>query len=204
MKEELTSTHEKIKASARALFIEKGFDGTKTRDIAKHAGINLALLNYHFKSKKNLYSLIMKETLTRFIVGLSNVLNAPETSLDQKIEAIVNSYIDFLKKEPQLPGFILGQLKSSEFNLSDAISAPQIITSSYFYSQLHSVLQSHPNKRLTPLHLLINVVSLTVFPIIAQPLLMKIGDQTIEEYYEFLEERKVLIPLWVKNMIAKN
>ncbi|MGC3977884.1 MAG: TetR family transcriptional regulator [Paludibacteraceae bacterium] len=48
------STEEKIKQSAEKVFMEKGFFGARTRDIADEAGINLALLNYYFRSKENL------------------------------------------------------------------------------------------------------------------------------------------------------
>ena len=47
------STEEKIMNAARAVFQRKGFAGTRTRDIAEEAGINLALLNYYFRSKQN-------------------------------------------------------------------------------------------------------------------------------------------------------
>ena len=53
MIEKELSTEEKILISASKVFTEKGFSGTRTRDIAEEAGINLALLNYYFRSKKN-------------------------------------------------------------------------------------------------------------------------------------------------------
>ena len=49
----------KIKQAARKLFTEKGFDAVKTRDIAAEAGINLALLNYYFRSKEKLFEIVM-------------------------------------------------------------------------------------------------------------------------------------------------
>ena len=55
------STEEKIIAAARKLFTQKGFSATKTRDIAEEAGINLALLNYYFRSKQNLFQIIIEE-----------------------------------------------------------------------------------------------------------------------------------------------
>jgi len=50
-----TSTEAKIKAAARVVFHKNGFAATRTRDIAEEAGINLALLNYYFRSKQNHY-----------------------------------------------------------------------------------------------------------------------------------------------------
>lgn len=61
-----TSTEEKIKEAARTVFHKKGFAATRTRDIAEEAGINLALLNYYFRSKQRLFELIMVETTAAF------------------------------------------------------------------------------------------------------------------------------------------
>ena len=46
------STESKIKDAAKIVFHKKGFTATRTRDIAEEAGLNLALLNYYFRSKK--------------------------------------------------------------------------------------------------------------------------------------------------------
>jgi AcrR family transcriptional regulator len=58
---------EKIKDTARILFHQKGFSGTRTRDIVETANINLDLLNYYFRSKEKLFRLIMTEDAQVFI-----------------------------------------------------------------------------------------------------------------------------------------
>ncbi|MEE8124935.1 MAG: helix-turn-helix domain-containing protein, partial [Nitrospirales bacterium] len=45
--------------SAAALFAEKGFSGTKTREIAARAGVSEALIFKHFPSKHELYAAIL-------------------------------------------------------------------------------------------------------------------------------------------------
>ena len=47
--------------SAAALFAEKGFNGTKTREIAERAGVSEALIFKHFPSKEDLYAAILAE-----------------------------------------------------------------------------------------------------------------------------------------------
>ncbi|MDH5427343.1 MAG: TetR/AcrR family transcriptional regulator [Nitrospirota bacterium] len=47
--------------SAAALFGEKGFNGTKTREIAERAGVSEALIFRHFPSKDELYAAILAE-----------------------------------------------------------------------------------------------------------------------------------------------
>ena len=67
-------TEQKIKEAAKKVFQQKGFAGTRTRDIAEEAGINLALLNYYFRSKKKLYEIIMLESLREFFAGVLLIL----------------------------------------------------------------------------------------------------------------------------------
>jgi AcrR family transcriptional regulator len=56
---EIQDTKEKILRAGRELFALKGYEGTSIRDIALHAEVNLAAINYHFSSKENLFRQIM-------------------------------------------------------------------------------------------------------------------------------------------------
>ena len=53
-------TRQRLLAAASELFAERGFHGTKARDIAVRAGVNLAAANYHFGSKKELYLAVLR------------------------------------------------------------------------------------------------------------------------------------------------
>src|SRR5271154_6628218 len=48
-------TRDRILASAIELFSERSFDGATTREIAARAGVTQPLLNYHFRSKEELW-----------------------------------------------------------------------------------------------------------------------------------------------------
>lgn len=54
-------TRERILAAAAALFAERGFHGTKARDIAARGKVNLAAGHYHYGSKKALYVEVLRE-----------------------------------------------------------------------------------------------------------------------------------------------
>src|ERR1700760_2137664 len=90
--EKETSAEEKIKEAARKLFTQKGFAATRTRDIADEAGINLALLNYYFRSKQKLFDIIMMENFRQFLEGMSVNFLDEKLTLEQRIEKIVNAY----------------------------------------------------------------------------------------------------------------
>ena len=48
-------TRDRIVAAAADLFSERSFDGATTREIAARAGVTQPLLNYHFRSKDELW-----------------------------------------------------------------------------------------------------------------------------------------------------
>jgi len=49
-------TRERLLDAAERLFAGRGFAGTSVREITDGAGANLAAVNYHFRSKENLYA----------------------------------------------------------------------------------------------------------------------------------------------------
>src|SRR3954453_21008733 len=101
-----TNTEEKIKKAARVVFHEKGFAATRTRDIAQEADINLALLNYYFRSKQKLFDIIMLETLQGFARSLLEVFNNPDTTLEDKIDIFAERHIELLMQNPRIPIFM--------------------------------------------------------------------------------------------------
>ena len=61
------STKTKILDAAEQLFAVRGFNGTSLREITSQAEVNLAAVNYHFGSKKEL----IKAVMSRFLDVLS-------------------------------------------------------------------------------------------------------------------------------------
>src|ERR1700750_1770708 len=87
---------EQIIETALKLFAEKGFEGTSIRDIAEKASVNVAMVNYYFGSKEKLFEKIVeyKSSVTRGL--LDEILHNKELSSIQKIEEIIDSYIERL------------------------------------------------------------------------------------------------------------
>ena len=60
------STEEKILKAAIDVFLEKGYDGARMKDIADRAKINKALLHYYFRSKENLFVTAFEQQFNMF------------------------------------------------------------------------------------------------------------------------------------------
>jgi AcrR family transcriptional regulator len=195
------STEEKIKAAARIIFHKKGFSGTRTRDIAEEANINLALLNYYFRSKEKLFQLIMMEDVKFFLESVSINFNDAKTSFDEKIDRIVSGYIDMLIKQPHIPIFVLSELRSNPDRFITNVGVKEMMMNSVFLKQFLEVAQSGKIKVINPIHLIMNLISMTVFPFVASPVLKNGFGMNDENFNELMNERKTLIPEWIKQMI---
>src|SRR5689334_17213875 len=170
-----SSTEEKIKEAARKVFTRKGYAATRTRDIAEEAGINLALLNYYFRSKEKLFEIIIIEKLLHFIEGIKDILNDKQTTLEQKVEVVVGNYIDLLIQQPDLPSFVLHELRTNPKAFVLKIDRKDFISKSYFMQQVKEGIKQRKITAVNPLHFLINMIALTVFPFVASPILQNIG-----------------------------
>lgn len=196
-----TTTEEKIKAAARVVFHKKGYAATRTRDIAEEAGINLALLNYYFRSKEKLFDIIMLETVTNFMHTMATILNNEKSTLEKKVELVAFNYIDFISKEPNIPIFMLSEIRNNSGGLLEKLPIKQLIMTSAFFRQHQEAVAKGKIVEPNPIHFLMNLLSLVVFPFIAQPLLQGISDLNETQFNKLMQERKNLIPVWIKAMM---
>lgn len=195
------TTEERIKEAARKIFLEKGYGLTRTRDIAEAAGINTALLNYYFRSKAKLFNIIMAESIRELFSTVIDIAQDNNTSLSYKIEAIVNCYADVLYTSPNLPLFVLSELQSQPELFFKQVGVPHnILTQSCLYRQLEEQLHNN-NLEIKPLHIFINTIAMIIVPVIAKPLMIQLHSMNSELYNTFIEERRKLVPIWIKEMI---
>lgn len=201
MQKDLT-TEEKIKETARKLFMQKGFGLTRSRDIAEEAGINLALLNYYFRSKQNLFEIIMQESLAQLAGSIIDILYKSELNLSQMIDLVINRYLDLLAENPHLPLFVLSQIQANpEKLMKDAGFTQEIIIN----SRLHNLLQDQLSKSgmddINPVHIIVNAISMTIFPFVSRPIIQLVFAMDNNNFDTFMSERRILIAKEIKAFI---
>lgn len=81
-----------ILAAAEKLFAEQGYEGTSTRQIAKEAGANMAMINYYFGSKDGVFMEIMTNSIKEFNMHLVSI-NEDQVSSMEKLRRVVNRYV---------------------------------------------------------------------------------------------------------------
>ncbi|RZK65201.1 MAG: TetR/AcrR family transcriptional regulator [Pedobacter sp.] len=80
-----------ILEAAEKLFSELGYEGASTRQIAKEAGANMAMINYYFGSKEGVFMEIMTQRITDFKHQL-NEIKEMQVSIMEKLLLVIERY----------------------------------------------------------------------------------------------------------------
>jgi AcrR family transcriptional regulator len=196
------STEEKIIDAARRIFTQKGFLATTVRDIAAEADINIASINYYFRSKEKLFAVIMDETIKKMFDRIEPALNDETTSLIEKVEICVGYYIDQVLENPDFPFFMVNEVMAGKTTLPTISNMRQLVNS-HFAKQLKA-LQTEGTIAFQPVHLLWNLLGMIIFPILTRPQVLHMNYFNADEFRQMMQERKKLIPVWVNMMISSS
>lgn len=186
------NTEQKIIRAADKLFTQKGYAATKTREIAEEAETNLALLNYYFGSKEKLYKKVVHEKFKMLLGAIAPVLWDERISIEDKVESITENYTKLFLENEELPIFILNELTVNKELFKDITENARLIAQPVIDKQL-----MERNIKITATDLIINTLSLTMFPFVAKPLIVSSGLVNEEEFAGFVSERKEKILEWI-------
>lgn len=190
---ETQDTETKIKEVARRVFLEQGYEGAKIRQIADEAGVNLAMVNYYFRSKEQLFKSIYLETFREFIGRIAVLVNE-ETPLEVKIWKIVDRYTDFILQNPSVPTFILSEMRQDGPKFFQEMNIKGLMDGSYFRRQLIEEAEKGTIRPIEPIQVIVTIMSNIVFPVMAQPIISYVGSFDNQGFQQFMEARKRMIP----------
>jgi len=164
------STRAAILSAARQEFIENGLRGARMQEIADRAGINKALLHYHFRDKEGLYLAAIQSVVTTVVDQVVEPFSAhgQERTAAQRMEAMIRAYITVLRTNPELVGMALRELADGGHHL-----APLLQGITPFVQELMASVIEHPGAQqnaATTLHLLLNMMSMIWGSFLLQPI----------------------------------
>lgn len=196
---EKATTEKKIIEAAKSIFIKKGYAATRTRDIAEEADINLALLNYYFGSKENLFKLVIEEKFKELFGIVQPVLSDPEISLKEKAAILTNTYSRLLLDDEDLAMFVLNHIRTDKEMLRNSIKTAKIFTVYVIENQLRE-----GGYRLSVLDFTMNVISLALFPFLSKNLFISAGLISDENFESYILERSRKIPDWIMQILEQS
>jgi hypothetical protein len=142
----------------------------------------------------------MSEILQNFFKAITLIFNDKTTSLDEKVKTFVNNYTELLKQRPDLPLFIFHELKLNPEKLATKMGVNEVFKS-FFFLQLQQEIESGKVKNIHPLHYVINMIGMSVFPFIAAPLLKHLAGIDAKNFDILIDQRKLLVPEWMKGIM---
>jgi AcrR family transcriptional regulator len=194
---------EKILSAARKIFTTKGMAGARMQDIANEAGINKALLHYYYRDKEKLFETIFLEEAQKFFPKINAIFQSDDP-LFLKIEKFVNEYIDEMLENPYLPWFILNEINRDPDQFMYKIWGENNLPKpARFLDQIEKEIKNGTIKRINPVHLLMNLLSMTIFPFVARPMITRNLHMTDLRFRETMEERRKEIPKFIIDSIRK-
>ena len=85
------ATRQALITAGTELFAERGYDGVPVAAIAARAGVNKAMINYHFGGKRKLYVAIVSATFGEIVAGIERlaVSERPAPEVLRELVALV-------------------------------------------------------------------------------------------------------------------
>ncbi|MFN8117016.1 MAG: TetR/AcrR family transcriptional regulator [Bacteroidia bacterium] len=195
------STEQKIIEAAETVFHEKGFDGARMQEIADKANINKGLLHYYFKSKDALFDAIFNMAIKRMSGNINSILKM-EISLDEKIDLIIDSYMNLLLRNSSLPRFVITELnKDSDRFIKKYLSGEISHVFARFIDSVQLEINKGKIKPIDPRHLFMNMLSMILFPFIGKPMIQTLMGVDNNEFNKLMLERREHIKAFIKQAL---
>lgn len=186
-------TENQIKEKAKILFFSKGMLNASTQEIADYVGVNRTLVNYYFRSKKNLFHVLYNETILEMRNGFDSIYSS-DVPFRQKVEDLIDFVVSFREKYPFIEVFNIqetGKLTNQLTTIVQPIKSEHI---DLFLKEVEVEMKKGTIPTHDPVNFLINLISLTSYPVIMKPIFDRIfnidSDLKREEIYG---ERKEII-----------
>ncbi|GAB4303831.1 MAG: hypothetical protein Kow0068_25960 [Marinilabiliales bacterium] len=193
-------TEAKILEAAEKEFIINGMAGARMQEIANRAGINKALLHYYYRSKEKLFTHVFKIAIAKFIPKIGELLKS-DMKLFDFIKEFVAQYGKIILKNQFIPLFVLSELRRNPDMLADVILSSGI-NPSLFAKKINEAKQQGLIIDVDPKSIILNMLSMIIFPVAARPLIQRLlFDNKEKEYEAYLEKRLEEIPDFIINSI---
>ena len=182
-------TLQKILDAARHEFAERGLDGARVDRIAERAGVNKAMIYYHFKSKDELYFEVIRTFFGHVAGGVKETVD-PSTGLEKVLAGIAEVYARHMKEVASMRPIMLRELANPHPEIIDEIrdmlvasGLPMVILEKLTEGQADGTVRDIDVWQATLSFVLMNMGYLLVAPLADRVM-------NIENRTRFIDERK--------------
>ncbi len=160
--------------AARQLFVDRGFHEVSTREIARAAGVNPAMIHYYFGGKEGLYRAMLGEVFDSLVSGLGDI--AGHLQERSPIIEMLELYVGTLFRNPWVPRLMIREVLSDgapfreEFIERFARPASKLVPGLMKKEQRAGRLRAD----LDPTLATVSLMGMTLFPFLAFPVVSRV------------------------------
>ncbi len=186
-------TEEHIKQRAKVLFFTTGILDASTQEIADFAGVNRTLVNYYFRSKKNLFHIVYTEIITEMRTNFAAIY-VSNVTFREKVEALIDYTTEFRETYPFLEIFNIQETSKLNNRLETVLRPTCMEETGFFLKEIEEEMKKGTIPAYEPINFLINLMSLISFPIVMKPIFREIFCISTEEQYQRIyNQRKEMV-----------
>ncbi len=108
-KRDPAATRQALLRAGAALFAEHGFDGAPIEDIAGRAGVNKALISYHFRGKRGLYLAVLESSFADIAARLEAIEAGAQGARDA-LHGFLQAIAELRRESPDFPTLFLREI----------------------------------------------------------------------------------------------
>ena len=186
-------TEAEILKAAEQEFMLRGFDGAKTASIARTAGVTHAMLHYYFRTKEQLFERILTDKMNLMGRSVLTAFGNPELPLLERLKDGISRHFDFLVENPDLPRFIINEVFSRPERYEIMRKGVSRIIDKLMQNVQQELDSMAAQGEIVPVDvrmLMLDVVSLNIFPFIAYPIIEPVLGYAAEGREQFFAQRR--------------
>lgn len=103
------ATRRALVEAGATLFAERGYDGVAIDEVAALAGVNKALISYHFRGKRGLYVTVL-ETSFREIAQRFEGAESAAPNARRALRGLVDAFVAMTRERPGFPTLFLREV----------------------------------------------------------------------------------------------
>lgn len=196
-------TRQRIIAAAREEFAQCGIDGARVDRIAKQAGVNKAMLYYHFHSKERLYEAVVKEFFVAVAERLTSHMATFE-NLEQALTGLAETHAQMVAQTPGILPILLRELANPDSNLCEWIAgriAGAGVTA-MAQKRLDEAVRSGEYRRFDVRQAMTSFIAMSLGYYLMAPLIDRIWNISDKEMF-IRERKKAIVDLFLNGVKVK-
>lgn len=192
---------EQIMSAAVKEFVALGYSGARMQAIADKAGINKALLHYHFSSKEKLYHMVLKAQFSVLAGSLIDFFSSEE-EFEPWLRRLIGKLLKEFSVRPHFSRFIIWELNTQGKHLPRIFAEVlQQRAPGVFLERIALKLEQFGMGDYPPQQFMMNLLSLCIYPSMARPLLEHVLGHDVFSDAEFIAKREEEIFQMIKHGI---